>query len=183
MIAPRTLVDPRCGSPENRSLPKSWYGWYVYFPSDFAYGTRQTKGHYEFAYWHNHQCPHLTFTGGSRNDGNLYLETNRALGNYQCETNQSIKVANFKELIGRWVRFEVFVHWANDSSGQAIVFIDGRPRVALKGPTLTKGLEAINYFKFGIYLCCTNDYRQIRETGLYFAAVRAAKTREGLAPK
>lgn len=35
-----------------KSQPKeSWYGWYTYFPKDFAYGSRQTKGHYEFAYW------------------------------------------------------------------------------------------------------------------------------------
>ena len=40
---------------------QSWYGWYVFFPADFVYGSRQTKGNYEFAYWHNHQCPHLTF--------------------------------------------------------------------------------------------------------------------------
>lgn len=91
-----------------------------------------------------------------------------------------IKVANFKELLGRWVRFEVFVRWSSDSRGKAIVYIDGKQRAVLNGPTLAKGLESINYFKFGIYLCCTKDFRQIKGTSLLFSGVRAATSRKGL---
>jgi hypothetical protein len=50
----------------------------------------------------------------------------------------------------------------------------------LLGPTLTKGFETINYFKFGIYLCCTDDVAKIRGTHLYFAAGKRAATREEL---
>ena len=164
----------------SKSQPKeAWYGWYTYFPANFAYGSRQTKGHYEFAYWHNHQCPHLSFTGG-QNAENLYIETNKALGNYECEPRDLIKVANFKELLGRWVRFEVFVRWSNDSTGRVIVYLDGKKRAELKGATLTKGLESINYFKFGVYLCCTKDYRKIKGTSILFSGLREAMTREGL---
>ena len=165
----------------SKSQPKeAWYGWYTYFPPDFAYGSRQTKGHYEFAYWHNHQCPHLSFSGGPKNDGNLYIETNKALGNYECGPRDLIKVATFKELLGHWVRFEVFVKWSNDSTGQAIVYLDGKQRAVLNGATLTKGLESINYFKFGIYLCCTKDFRQIRGTSMLYAGVRSGGSRKDL---
>lgn len=164
---------------------QSWYGWSVYFPADFVYGDRQARGHYMFAYWHNHQCPHLGFSNGrgADNDGNLYLETSRSFGNYECAENDVIKVASFRDLVGKWNRFEMFVKWANDGSGRAQVYLDGELKVDYSGPTLTKGLENINYFKFGLYLCCTKDVARIKGTQLYFANVRSARTREGLAAR
>ncbi len=162
---------------------QSWYGWSVYFPTDFAFGNRQTPGHYSFAYWHNHQCAHLNFSNGrgSSNDGNLYFETSRSFGDYQCAENDVIKVASFADLVGKWTRFEVFVKWASDDSGRAQIYLDGVLKVDYAGPTLTKGLEKINHFKFGIYLCCAKNVTRIKGTNLYFANVRSAKTREGLA--
>ena len=56
-------------------------------------------------------------------------------------------------------------------------------QLTISGPTLTKGHEKINYFKFGIYLCCTEDVARIKGTNLYFAGVKRAATREGLALK
>ncbi len=162
---------------------QSWYGWHVYFPADFVYGWKQTKGNYEFAYWHNHQCPHLTFQNSAGRDNSLYLQTNRALGNYECAPGANVKVADFKDLVGKWTRFEVFVNWASDDTGKAQVYLDGKLAVDFSGPTLTKGYEKINYFKFGIYLCCTEDVAQIKGTNLYFAGVKRAPTREGLAVK
>lgn len=162
---------------------QSWYGWHVYFPADFAYGTNQTKGNYEFAYWHNHQCPHLTFQNSAGRDNSLYLQTNRALGNYDCAPGANLKVADFKDLVGKWTKFEVFVNWANDDTGKAQVYLDDKLAVDFSGPTLTKGYEKINYFKYGIYLCCTDDVAKIKGTNLYFAGVKRAATREGLGLK
>lgn len=51
------------------------------------------------------------------------------------------------------------------------------------GPTLTKDYEKINYFKFGIYLCRTDDVAKIKGTNLCFAGVKWANTREGLGVK
>jgi hypothetical protein len=162
---------------------QSWYGWHVYFPADFVYGQQQTKGNYEFAYWHNHQCPHLTFQNSAGRDNNLYLQTNRALGNYECEPGPKLKVADFKDLVGKWTKFEVFVNWANDDTGKAQIYLDSTLAADYAGPTLTKGYEKINYFKFGIYLCCTDDVAKIKGTNLYFAGVMRANTREGLGVK
>jgi hypothetical protein len=162
---------------------QSWYGWYVYLPASFAYGVKQTKGNYEFTYWHNHQCPHLTFTSRGAGDDYLYLNTNSAIGNYDCAPGSKIKIADFKDLVGKWTRFEVFVNWANDDTGRAQVYLDGELAAELSRPTLTAGYEKINYFKFGIYLCCTDNVANIKGTSLYFAGVKRAKTREGLAIK
>lgn len=163
-----------------KSQPKeAWYGWWVYFPKDFRYGSRQVKGHYEFAYWHNHQCPHLTFF--SENSDTLYLGTNRALGNYECEPDQRLPVVRFSELLGRWTQFEVHVIWSSGAAGRAEVYVNGDLRTSLSGATLTKGLENINYFKYGIYLCCTADAATIRGTQLMFTGVKRADSREGLA--
>lgn len=163
-----------------RSQPKeAWYGWWVYFPADFRFGSRQVKGHYEFAYWHNKQCPHLTFF--SQGSDMLYLGTNRALGNYDCAPGKPLAVARFSELLGRWTQFEVHVVWSSGAAGRAEVYLNGDLRTTLSGPTLTKGLENTNYFKYGIYLCCTADAAQIRGTSLLFAGVKRASSREGLA--
>ncbi len=167
----------------NAQPNESWYGWSVYFPEDFAFGARQTKGNYEFAYWHNHQCPHLTFSNPAGRDSILYLQTNKALGNYECAPQSRLPVADFKNLTGKWSKFEVYVKWASDASGKAIVYLNGELVQDYSGSTLVKGLEATNYFKFGIYLCCTEDVNQIKAATTYFANVRRAKTREGLATK
>lgn len=160
---------------------ESWYGFHVFFPEDFPYGFKQTKGHYEFAYWHNHQCPHMTFSNLAGQEDVLQLEFNRALGNYECEPRTKLPVAKFKDLVGKWSKFEVFVRWANDANGQATIYLNGSQVQDYKGPTLVVGLEKINYFKFGIYLCCTQDVKQIREANVLFANVSRAPAREGLA--
>jgi hypothetical protein len=165
----------------NAQPREGWYGWQVYFPADFPYGAHQTKGHYEFAYWHNHQCPHLTFSNSAGQDSILYLETNKALGNYECEPGARLPVADFKNLVGKWSKFEVYVKWANDASGKAIVYLDGKQAQTYTGPTLVAGFEKTNYFKFGIYLCCTDDVKRIKEASVYYSNVRRAATREGLA--
>jgi len=53
-------------------------------------------------------------------DKNHYLQTNRALGNYECEPGPKQKVADFKDLVGKWTKFEVFVNWANDDTGKPL---------------------------------------------------------------
>lgn len=159
---------------------EAWYGWYVYFPKDFPYGGKQTKGHYEFAYWHNKQCPHLSFANDAGAGDMLYLQSNKALGNYDCEPVSKQPIISFKRLLGKWTRFETHVIWSSGSNGLVEVYVDGKLAVTRKGPNLVKGFEGTNYFKFGAYLCCTGDAAQIREASVYFSGVKRASDREGL---
>ncbi len=52
----------------------------------------------------------------------LYLAFSNALGNYRCTPGPRLKVADFKNLVGKWNRFELFIKWAKDSSGQVKVY-------------------------------------------------------------
>ncbi|WP_292104191.1 heparin lyase I family protein [Mesorhizobium sp.] len=159
---------------------QSWYGWAVYFPADFQYGQKQNAGHYDLVYWHNKQCPHLTFLNWAGRDSTLYLGTNRALGNHECSPGPQFRVADFKDLVGKWNRFEVFVEWAGNESGEVKVYLDGTYVVHYKGPTLTEGLENVNYFVFGVYLCCTKDVKLTKGTSALYTAVKRAGNRDGL---
>jgi hypothetical protein len=168
---------------KNGQPPEAWYGWSVYFPQDFPYGYSQTRGHYEFVYWHNHKCPHLSFAGFPGSDNGLYLQTNKAVGGFDCAPLQKLRVADFKELVGKWTRFEVQVKWANDDSGRATVFMNGMHVLDYKGATLTEGLGSINYFKYGIYICCTSDVKKIKQATVLYSGIKRAATREELITK
>lgn len=163
-----------------RQPKEAWYGWWVYFPRDFPYGRAQTRGHYEFAYWHNRFCPHLSFASFSGSDTALYLETNERVGGYDCRPTLKQKIVPFSELVGRWTRFEVHVVWSEGNDGFAEVYVNGELRTRHKGRTLTKNAGGANYFVHGIYLCCTQDVRSIRAASIVFGDVSRAATRSGL---
>ncbi len=161
--------------------PKSaWYGFSIFFPSDSTFGKKQTKGHQEFAYWHNEHCPHLSLKNFAGSDDILAISTTIALGGYDCSDGPSLKIAEFKDLVGKWNRFEVFVNWSNNDSGEMKLFLDGKYVINYRGPTLTAGFENKNYFKFGSYLCCTADVKKVKEHRILYAAVKRAPTRDGL---
>ncbi len=159
---------------------EAWYGWWVYFPADFPYGNRQTRGHYEFAYWHNRFCPHLTFASDAGTGSDLYLQTNARLGGYDCKPTLKQKVASFSELVGRWTRFEVRVIWSEGNDGLADVYINGKLRTRHRGRTLTRNAGPSNYFVHGVYLCCTRDVASIRQATVVFGDVSRARRREDL---
>lgn len=161
---------------------EAWYGWWMYLPADFPYGKKQVLGHYEFAYWHNGQCPHVTFANFAGQSGDLILQTNRRVGNYDCAPEASLPIARMADLAGRWTRFETFVKWGDASSGHLTVYLNGKAVLDRDMATLTAGMEKENYFKYGIYLCCTKDINKVKPMQALFAGVKSAKSREGLAP-
>ena len=161
--------------------PKSaWYGFAIYFPKDDPFGEKQTKGHHSFAYWHNGHCPHLDFRNFSGSENTLSLSTTVALGGYDCADGVGLKIADFAELQGHWNRFEVFVNWSAGDDGEAKVYLEGKFTAHYKGPTLTKGFEAPNYFVFGTYVCCTRDVKEIKPHTVLYSAVTRSPTRDGL---
>jgi hypothetical protein len=176
------MVEEVARTKENgtKQPAEAWYGFSVYFPTDFPYGTKQTKGHYDLAYWHNDKCPHLTFQNFAGNSDILSLGTNTATGGYDCRPGPQLKVANFADLVGKWNRFEIYVKWSEGDNGEAKVYLNGEYAVQYKGPTLTAGLGQKNYFKFGVYLCCTEDVKKIVGTNVLYAAVKRSETRAGL---
>lgn len=164
----------------NGQPKQGWYGFAVYLPDDFPYGIKQADGYMQLFYFHNKQCQHISLANFAGKDDSLYLAFSNALGNYNCTPGPRLKVADFKNLVGKWSRFELFIKWAKDSSGRVMVYLNGKLVTEWRGPTFTPGLESTNYAKFGIYLCCTQAVARVRDASLYFAAVRRAATRDGL---
>jgi hypothetical protein len=156
-----------------------WYGWYMYLPVDFPLSSKQVSGQYMFAEFHNGQCPHLALVNQTNENNNLYLVSNRALGGYKCAQDMKIKVGNLQQMLGRWVRFEMYVDWSKDD-GKVELYVDGQAAVNFEGRTLTVGYEDLNYFNFGMYLCCTAGLSLVKETNVLFAGVMSAKKRIGL---
>jgi hypothetical protein len=160
---------------------ESWYSFALFIPDDYPYGTRQTYGLNSLFYFHNGECAHLALVDFAGRDDALYLAfSNAALGGHECSPGARLKVADFKDLVGHWSRFEMFVRWAKDPSGEAKVWVDGKLVTEWNGVTLTPGLESINYMKFGLYLCCTGDVARVKDARLFYASIKRADSREGL---
>lgn len=159
---------------------ESWYTWAVYFPEDFPFGKRQIQGSDEFFFWHNGQCPHVTFMNWTGRQETLNFNTNRALGNYECSPALSLPLMEFKDLLGKWNRFEVFVKWATDDSGEVRVYVDGRYLLRYQGATLVPEYKDLVYFKFGTYLCCTPDVKTAKAQRLLYSAIRRGDERGDL---
>lgn len=161
---------------------QAWYGWSVFFPEDFAFGKRQTEGNFHFFYWHNARCAHLAFTNQAGRDDALYMNTSQINGKdgFECTPGPRMRVADFKDLVGKWNKFEVFVKWAHDDTGEVKVYLNGKYIIHYRGANLTEGVENINYFVYGIYLCCTKDVKEIKGTNVLYANVKRANTREEL---
>lgn len=165
----------------NGQPKESWYSFAIFVPEDYPYGTHQTPGLLSLFYFHNKQCAHLAFVDFAGKDDALYLAlSNAALGGHECTPGARLKVADFKDLVGHWSRFEMFVRWAKDSSGQAKVWLDGKLVTEWNGVTLTPGLESINYLKFGLYLCCTGNVSKVKDAKLLYASIKRSDTRDGL---
>jgi len=156
-----------------------WYGWYMYLPADFPLKGKQVSGQYMFAEFHNGQCPHLALVNQTNESNSLYLVSNRALGGYRCAQDMKIKVGNLQQMLGRWVRFEMYVDWSKDD-GAVELYVDGQAAVNYEGRTLTAGYEDLNHFNFGMYLCCTAGVRLVQDATVLFAGVKSASKRSGL---
>jgi hypothetical protein len=110
----------------------------------------------------------------------LALSTSIALGGYDCADGPSLKIAEFKDLLGKWNRFEIYVKWSGGDDGEVQLYLDGKYLINYRGPTLTAGFEKKNYFKFGSYLCCTSNVKLVKEHSVLYAAIKRSQTRDGL---
>ena len=156
----------------------AWYGWDIYLPSDFPSATTQQNGQNMFGQWHNGQCPHLSVVN-QRDTNAVGFQLLRSLGNYECKMTSFFNLTSLTQMRGRWTRFEFFVRW-DEQQGEIIAFVNGIQRARYEGRTLVEGLESKNSFRYGLYLCCTDNINLIQPTFVRYANVSRAETREGL---
>lgn len=172
------LYEPNQKQPE-----EAWYAWNMYLPTDFPVYTEQTAtGLYSFGYWHNGDCPHVSIGSDTGFSSKLRLQTMKMAtnGSYDCVPDKMITIGDLKELRGKWHRFEVHAKWSASDDGIVEVFLDGAQAAALRGRTLTKGPTMKNYFKFGIYLCCTKGVELVKPATVFYSGISRADTRENL---
>ena len=169
--------------PPPQTQPKeAWYGWSMYLPPDFPFGNKQTAGLYSFAYWHNGDCPHLAVVSDTGRSTKLRLQTNIVPkdGSFDCYPDMKIEFADLADLLGKWHRFEAHVRWSTGADGFAELFLDGTSVAAFKGRTLSLHKPKRNYFKYGLYLCCTKGTEGVTPATALYAKITRARTREGL---
>jgi hypothetical protein len=163
---------------QGRTQPpgENWYQWQMYLPEEFPLGERQSaRGLYNFAYFHNGECPHLSFTTETLREPRLFLQINHVLYD-KCLPQKYIDLGAIEPMRGAWHRFELAVLWSTGDDGYARVFIDGNRVADYQGHTLVKEYSRRAYFKFGIYLCCTEGVEKVREATNYFTGIQRGRS-------
>lgn len=164
----------------SRTQPEeAWYQWQMYLPADFPAGDWQGAGGlYQFAYFHNGECPHLNFTSETLRNARLSLQINRMI-NGNCVPEKLIDLGDIAAMRGTWQRFELHARWSKGDDGFAKVFINGDRVADYTGHTLNEGPNR-TFFKFGIYLCCTKGVEGVREATNYFTGIQRGPTSSAL---
>jgi hypothetical protein len=153
-----------------------WYGWYIYFQDDYRniYPTKVALGQF-------HQDKSHPIWMFQNADGGYHLD-DQVMGH----TRKYYKLIDETELRGKWHRIEVCVRWAKDETGFFRVWVNGEQKVDYTGKTMDA--EKV-YFKYGLYRSFLSRYKNQYQTDVvpvqkvYFANVKRAKSREGLAPR
>lgn len=164
-----------------------WYGWDMYFPADFPYGAMQIKGHEIFAEFKDQdQCQLVALTTNpNQYDEYLSWSMEKPTGRKMtatggdCEDLFEKRIAKFKDIVGTWHRFELFVRWSTKADGKFLMYMDGKQVVDYDGLTCFNCYKK-NQMYFGNYLCCTPGTKDVKPSTVYYRHVNSAKSREAL---
>jgi Polysaccharide lyase len=174
---------------KNGQPEQAWYGWEIFYPSDFPYAERQARGGVQFAsFKHTVYCASMYLVHQSgHDDDDLIWRITRYTGaspkqvSEQCKLVQEAKVARMRDLLGKWTRFELFVKWSQQSDGEFRLYINGKQKLAYHGVTCTNDCDQFNQFNYGIYLSNAPSRDSIAKTYVLFKNVDRAASREALA--
>lgn len=173
-------------STDKDNYPNSeyWYGWSIFVPKDQpsiypVYGTFGQFYNIDGGHTSN-TCSAFMFVntvGWSEKKGGLTVDRH-----FKCNTEEYATILTDEELRGNWNKIEVHAKWSNKQDGFFQVYANGILKYDFKGRT-TEGNGV--FFKYGIYRSST--YLWPTSSSLptqiaYYANVKRAKTREGLAP-
>ena len=151
----------------------AWYGWDFYLGDDWpdVWPTKTVIGQF-------HQVKAHPVWMFLHYKGALVLDDHS-----RGKSRQKVELINADQLRGKWHRIEVQAKWATDDSGFFNVWVDGKEKFQMSGPTMTASAV---YFKYGVYRAFVSRY--IKATGkprvpaqtAHFANVKKAKSRHGL---
>lgn len=151
-----------------------WYGWYIYFPTDYqnVFPTKVALGQF-------HQYRSHVIWMFQNHEGGYHLD-NHVTGRGK----KYRKLIDETELRGRWHRLEVHVRWStDDGNGFLNVWVNGDRKVSYVGRTMTASTV---YFKYGLYRSFVSRYQNhfaepdVPTQTVYYAGVKAGKTRQSI---
>lgn len=148
---------------------EAWYGFSVYLPDDWpdVWPTKTV-----IAQWHQ-QRQHVVWMLLHQR-GSLVLD-NQSGGT----SSERIELMPADQLRGRWWRIEMHAKWSTGKDGQIRLYVNGEQMAERRGPNMTATKV---YFKYGVYRSFISRYgHPVPTQTAYFADVRKAKNREGLA--
>lgn len=148
-----------------------WYGWSFYFPQDYPniFPAKTALGQF-------HQTRSYPIWMIQHQSDGLYLDRQTSAGSQDL-----YPLIAEAMLRGKWHKVEIHARWSRNFDGFFRVWINGEQKVNYAGRTF---YGSDTYFKFGVYrsfLSRATTKPAAGQTVLY-ANVRAADTREGLAP-
>ena len=150
-----------------------WYGWSVYFPTDYenVFPTKTALGQF-------HQDEAHPVWMFQNSNGGYHLDDQ-----VPSRSRRYHELIEESELRGRWHRIEVHAKWATTEDGFFRVWVNGENEVDYEGRTMT---DRAVYFKYGVYRTFVSRYRDanggdaVPAQIAYFANVKRAQDREGL---
>ena len=162
-----------------------WYSWEVRLDEGTKWGKRQPIGPIILGQFKQNpiNCPLIIYKHQSGfNDSNMQVmisaDTGREPPN-DCKTVATKTVGSIKDLIGNWVRMEMFIRWSDDSDGYLEVFLDGNKKMTYQGPTCFAPCTNI-YRKYGLYFANQRGGTPLSEINAYYKNVGRSLKRENL---
>lgn len=152
-----------------------WYGWSLYVPADYVnvYPTKVALGQF------HQDKSHVIWM--FQNGAGGYTLDDQVFGSSRA----AHELITDGDLRGKWHRIEVHAKWSHGDDGFMRVWVDGVQKADYTGQTMT---ASATYFKYGIYRSYLSRYKMFKQADevpaqvVYYANVRRASTREGLAP-
>jgi hypothetical protein len=166
---------------DNYEGDEYWYGWSLYLPSDFPHINPVYTALGQF---HQEEGP-ATFLFEKSWRG-LIIDRQR-----DGRAQQEVELLTDQELLGKWNKFEIHAKWSRKDDGYFDIYVNGELKYSWKGKTMYR---TVVYQKYGVYrsflsrYCLANEKncsvsKEVPTQIAYYANVKRAKTREGLAPK
>ena len=173
---------------------ESWYSWEIYLPADFPIGSEQVTGALLFTefketnfcastmFHHNAGAPNrntiLWFTLNYTSD---HLDPNFPGSPKACVNYYENFVADLKNMLGRWTRFELFMRWSQKEDGRAIIYVNGQQTMNYSGRTCVADCMLRNPFQYGLYFANASSLNGINQSTAYYRNVSRSNSKDTLA--
>lgn len=162
-----------------------WYSWEVRLDEGTRWGKQQPIGPIILGQFKQNpiNCPLIIYKHQSGfTDSNMQVMISADTGKEppnDCKTVAIKTVGSIKDLIGNWVRVEMFVRWSSDENGRLEVYLDGKNKMIYDGPTCFAPCTNI-YRKYGLYFANQRGGTPLSEINAYYRNVDRSLKRENL---